>query len=93
MLLRPMNHRTDNASFTRKNICLYFSEFNRKKTAMARITVLRKLYKYLLTVPDYIRGIQGFREALIRKTKEFKKDTRARKSMPLFNAVLQMCKS
>ena len=93
MLLRPMNHRTNDASFTVKNIKNYFSEFNRKKTPMARIRVLQKFYKYLLTVPDFIRNRQGFREALIRKTKEFKKNDLAQKNIPLFNAVLQMCKT
>jgi len=93
MLLRPLNHRTDDASFIVKNICLYFSEFNRKKNPTARITVLRKMYKYLLTVPDFIRSKQGFRETLIRKTKEFKKDALAQKSITLFNAVLQICKT
>ena len=60
---------------------------------MARIMVLRHLYKYLLTVPVFLRSKELFRETLIKKTKEFKKDARARHIIPLFNEVLQMCKA
>jgi hypothetical protein len=93
MYLRPLGHRTETGYLrhTEATIKNYFLSFMRKRTPMARILVLRHLYKYLLTVPDFLRSKQLFRETLIKKTKEFKKDARARNIIPLFNEVLKMC--
>jgi hypothetical protein len=73
------------------NIWRYVHDFKRKRTAGPRVAVLRRLYAYLITVPDYLFRNPIMRRMIIVKTREFKADARASKIKTHLNAVLLLC--
>jgi hypothetical protein len=59
---------------------------------MGRVKTLHRMFKYMLTIPDFIAEHHNLRNIIVRKTHEFKRDPRAAKLKPVFDAVLTLCK-
>ena len=87
--LRPLAQRIERP---RQNLFNYIKTFQRRRTPMGRINTLKRMYEYFLTIPDFLADNQHLRNVVVRKTHEFKSDTRTEGMKHLFDAILTLCK-